>query len=232
MRNLAEQFAAELKAANGQKALVEEERADMEIDIAETIASAENKHNYEMSQREAVFQTKIMQLLDKFKDASNDLHATREDWASRHATAEKEHNSEVHRLNVLHKVAMSEAHEGIRREQEAVDLLRKKLGERLLQGAEEAEGELEGVKAFYRARVGAQRDAGQQFKIENGIMRKRYGEMKETLDALRSEKVVKEARCAGMRKAVEGFEMDIASLKGFSMEKDALMVEKEGRICT
>lgn len=230
MRNLAEQFAAELKAANGQRSLVEEEKADMEQNLADLIASAEAKHNYDMSKMESDFQHKVMQILDRYKEASEDLRTAKEDWAARHRGAENEHKAEVHKLNTLHSLAMSAAKQRIFEERRNVEALKKKLGERLAQGAEEAEGELESLKASYRARIGAQREAGQQYKIENGIMRKKHVEMMETLDHLRSEKIVKETRCADLRRTVESFEVEISSLKALSLKKDSLMVEKEKRV--
>jgi hypothetical protein len=48
------------------RALVEEERGDCERDMADASAGMEARHNHELAKREAVFQARIMEALDKF----------------------------------------------------------------------------------------------------------------------------------------------------------------------
>ena len=230
MKDLAKQFKAEMQATHNMRNLVEEERADSERDMSDVNAAMEAKHNHELSKREAAFQGKIMEALDKFTRLNDEFSALRADLEERARGAGEEHAAARARMVRAHEEALRTLTERLERGRAALEHLRRSQGESLLQGAEEAEGELEGLRGEYKARMAVHRETALRCKSENGVMKKKYSEMQAALEVLKGDRDRLEARCEELRTLIGGLEKEIAVLQGIALEKDALMASKEDRI--
>jgi hypothetical protein len=231
MKDLAQQYRAELQATHNMRALVEEERGDCERDMADASAGMEARHNHELAKREAAFQARIMEALDKFTTLSGEYSALKEDWEARARAAAAAHEAAVARLVRGHEESVRLLRERLARAAAALALAERTGEERLAQGAEEAEGELEALRGEYKARIAGHRETALRCKSENGVMKKKYAEMQAALEGLRGERDRRAAHCEELRSLIAGLEQEIKVLQGIAADKDALMASKEERIC-
>jgi hypothetical protein len=219
----------ELEQLRTQADLVAEEKADSEVEFGERLAAAEAAHRSEMQKREGMYQTKIMEEVEKYQALQAEVGAQRAKWQARRAQAVTQHAAAVQRLMAECERRLEAVRARRSALQDDVEGGKRDWAEMRSQMEADLDEEAVSTRAVYQERLDAERDAALKFKGENGIMRKKFASLQRDIEASRDAVKVTLERQDGLRRTIEGLERDIARLRGQIREHDATIGEKEKR---
>jgi uncharacterized coiled-coil DUF342 family protein len=219
----------ELEQLRTQADLVAEEKADSEVEFGERLAAAEAAHRSEMQKREGMYQTKIMEEVEKYQALQAEVGAQRAKWQARRAQAATQHAAAVQRLMAECERRLEAVRARRSALQDDVEGGKRDWAEMRSQMEADLDEEALGTRRMYQERLDAERDAALKFKGENGIMRKKFASLQRDIEASRDAVKVTLERQDGLRRTIEGLERDIARLRGQIREHDATIGEKEKR---
>jgi len=230
VRKETQRATTELEQLSAQCELVSEEMAESEMEFSERLAAAESAHRAEMQKRESLYQTKIMDEVEKYQSLQQEVASQKTRWQVRRTQATESHAQAVQRL-------MAE----FERKLEAVRGKRSALEEELSGGKRDwaemrtqMENDLDEealtIRKMYQERVDAERDAALKYKGENGIMRKKFSAVQQDIEASKDAVKVTLERHDGLRRQIEALEQDVANLRSHIRDRDATIGEREKRI--
>ena len=230
VRKETQRATTELEQLSAQCELVSEEMAESEVEFAERLAAAESAHRAEMQKRESLYQTKIMDEVEKYQTLQQEVSSQKTRWQQRRTQATESHAQAVQRL-------MAE----FERKLEAVRGKRAALEEELSGGKRDwtemrtqMENDLDEealtVRKMYQERVDAERDASLKYKGENGIMRKKFSAVQQDIEASKDAVKVTLERHEGLRRQIDALERDVAIMRSHIRDRDATIGEREKRI--
>ena len=230
VRKETQRATSELEQLRAQCELVSEEMDESEVEFSERLAGAESAHRAEMQKRESLYQTKIMDEVEKYQSLQQEVASQKTRWQVRRTQATESHAQAVQRL-------MAE----FERKLEAVRGKRAALEEELSGGKRdwtEMRSQMESdldeealtVRKMYQERVDAERDASLKYKGENGIMRKKFSAVQQDIEASKDAVKVTLERHDGLRRQIDSLERDVANLRSHIRDRDATIGEREKRI--
>jgi chromosome segregation ATPase len=195
-----------------------------------TYARLQAAHEAETLKREALYQGRMVEEVDRYTALSADVDALRAAWAAKRAATTADTDGRTSSL-----LAGLEARLGAARARRA-ELEREVAGvkrdweEGRRQQEEDLDSEIENARGGYEARLTTEREAALRFKGENGVMKKKLGTLlREIEDGKVAVKASLDAADARKR-TIAALEREIGLLRGAIREKDAAITDRERRI--
>jgi uncharacterized coiled-coil DUF342 family protein len=230
MKRLAERTATEVEQLRQQADLLAEEKADSEKDFHEHLAAAEAKHRTEMQKREAMYQTKIMDEVEKFQALQAEVQSQSSAWKAKRDAAVESHTNMLATLVDSYERELAKVREKRDGLVKDVDGARTDWAEMKSQMENDLDDEAAGTRKAYQDRLDAEREQALKFKGENGIMKKKFAALQRDIEE--NKESIKGAlnRQDGLRRVIEGLEKEISVLRGHIYERDLTIGDKEKRI--
>lgn len=203
-------------------------RAQAEHD--EEIRSLETEHQRNVAAIEAKFETCLAASVDR----AHQLEAATEE-------VKEEHERQLARLADGHLKVIAELSEGYEgRLQEVALLLERSVSERdashaeavelQRQVAEDADEELADFRAKYEALLTEERESALRLKGENGVLRKKFSLLQQSVDTQKAEVSALTLRSAELTTKLNATTRDLETARREVAERDAAVREKEQRL--
>jgi hypothetical protein len=230
LSSLRAQFASEVSATRQLKDLMDEEKTELERSSAAAASLFRSEHSTEIARREAFYQSKIMEEVDRYSALSTSLDQLNADAASESARIAAAREKEIARAAAIARETRSAANARLAVLEARISSAARDLGENREQAAEDADEEVSALAHGYAERVRAERDISMRLKSENAVLTKKIGAASALVVANKAELVRRLARQAEASATVGSVEREIGLLKVAVNEKEDLMVEKEQRM--
>ena len=230
VRRETQRATTELEQLRAQADLRAEEKADSEVEFGERLAAAEAAHRSEMQKRESLYQTKIMDEVEKYQALQAEVGQQRARWQQRRAQSGEVHAGAVQRLMGEFERRL-EAVRG-RRTGLADDVEggKRDWAEMRAQMEADLDEEALSTRRMYQERLDAERDAALKYKGENGIMRKKFSQLQHDIENSKEAAKTSLERLEDLRRTVEGLDRDIAQLRALIHNRDSTIGDRERRI--
>jgi len=230
MKRLKERASTEIEQLRQQADLLSEEKEDSEREFQQQLAVAENRHRNEMQKRENMYQTKIMDEVEKYQGLQAEVASTTAAWRSKRAAAIDKHASMINSLTNAYERELNKVRdkrEGLAKDVEGA---RTDWTEMKAQMENDLDDEATGTRKAYQDRLDIEREQALKFKGENGIMKKKFASLQRDIEDNKEAMGNAVERQNGLRKVIEGLEKEIAVLRSQIYDRDLTIGDKEKRI--
>ena len=230
IKQVEEKFQQELAADKARHQSLVEEKADMEMDYDDKIATLEGKHVQELEELEATYKAKITAEIERYEALVKDREQMNEAWDETNAQMVEAHEKHVAELKAEYTRKLEEE-EALRAKLEQEKWgLEADIDKQTNHMEEDADLEIEELKQKYDARLSQERKSTLMLKGENGIMKKKFHALMNDISTHKGEingLVEKEKE---LYEQIRGLEKDIQGHKKEIREREETITDKEKRI--
>jgi hypothetical protein len=229
-KRAAERAATELEQLRQHAELLGEETADSERDFHDSFAKAEAEHRTEMQKRENMYQTKIMDEVEKFQALQAEVTAAGAAWKAKRSTAQERHAAALSELTSAYERKLNEVRDRRAGLLKDVEGGRTDWAEMRAQMERDLDDEAMTTRKAYQDRLDAEREQALKYKGENGIMKKKFAALQRDIEENKEAVAAALERLEGLRRVIDGLEKEIALLRSQIHDRDTTIGEKEKRI--
>ena len=230
IKQVEEKFQQELASDKARHQALVEEKADMEMDYDDKIATLEGKHVQELEELEATYKAKITAEIERYEALVKDREQMNETWDETNAQMVEAHEKHVAELKAEYTRKL-EQEEALRAKLEREKWgLEADIDKQTTHMEEDADLEIEELKQKYDSRLSQERKSTLMLKGENGIMKKKFHALMSDISTHKGEingLVEKEKE---LYEQIRGLEKDIQGHKKEIREREETITDKEKRI--
>ena len=249
LKETTDKFVQELELAKSKLEMLQESRADFEIESVEKIKYMEEMHQNNIQNLETGFQAQIMEMVDAYQQLVRDRFAILTTFPLllggnvriyRDAQIERldeqrkklvmSHESYVHELTSDFEVKLEEDRRSRKHSEEEKTELQRELIETQNQLEDDIDTEIENMKKSFEEKLAIARETTLKFKGENGIMKKKFVLMQRDIEDQKEEMKLLQAKEKELHDQIKLLEKEVSAQKKEIKTRDASIGEKEKRI--
>eukprot|EP00753_Platysulcus_tardus_P007912 PLAT15528.5.p1 GENE.PLAT15528.5~~PLAT15528.5.p1 ORF type:complete len:1278 (+),score=785.91 PLAT15528.5:80-3913(+) len=230
IQEVTEKFTQELEQDRTKYELLQEEKADMEMEYEDKIRMLQEKHEREVDDLEESFKKKIATEVERYKHLVSDREEMTARWDESNAARMEAHETQVAELTTAYQSKLAEEKRLQDELLEEKDRIITEFEEMKQQIEEDADMEIEELKEKYDGRLEAEREATLRLKGENVIFKTRFNALQKDIEDQREEIKTMKSKERELYETIKGLEKDIQGHKKEIRERDETIYDKDKRI--
>jgi len=230
VKEIRDKYAGEVESERQKLENLHKDKDNLEMEYEEKKRQAEEHYKQQLAKTESEYDQKVKAEVERYQKLQKEKEQLNDQWEVKVAGLQESHKKAVASLTEDYEKQLADERQTMSRLQEEKDEAQRVFEETKRQLEEDADREIEELKERYDHRLGQEREASLRLKGENGVMKEKFNDLKNEIQAQKDEVSKQHEEKRKLESERENLQKDIKFLKKEISERDETISDEEKQV--